>query len=391
MRELLFALFVSLGVVAFYFRQFPPVSSLQPQQADSEKIVEPFFPLHLRHFQTCEEKPTCQHVLQVPPLNAENYTQNKLEKAWGKFRPSVDLYVRTGCQTASWVIWMLQSAEIFYPTFLGKIIVVLDANDKHTTEAIRALTWKHNVVIEYEPTPCLIPRVYNQLSYLRSYHWSEAEYILTIDSDCVFFTPVVPHLLFGVDQKPLLPTHAKFQRGMWDNVNYAMTQYALTPQPGHSMITQPVMFRRDTLVRFFAWMEKKHGKSLYALVDGMVDVRSDMHNFNWMTHVSTYVFHHERSNYDFLLMHATREPYRRFALHWKYENLNFMRGREQVIAAINGGLCLHFPDQFKCKPNERAYVEHYKFRYTTDFKLCTKCDAQDYKRADLKLKKALQS
>ena len=380
---------MTLVVVTFLFRQFPHVKK-KPDR-ETVQYVEPFFPPTLRHFKSCKEHPRCQPLdaLSINQKDAE-YVQERLRRAWGKFRPSVDLYVRTGCQTAGWVMWMLQSAEIFFPNFLGKIIVVLDRGDEHTTQLLQAWETKHSLIIRYEDTPCLVPRVFNQISYLNAYKWSEAEYIVTIDSDCVFFTPVTPYVLFTPDHKVIVPTSSVFQRGLWNNLGKVFTTKEMVP-PGHSMVSQPVTFRRDTLENFWNWTEKQHGKSFYEVVDTGVDFIKDMSTFCWMCYVSTYVWHAERDKYDIRQMHATREPYRRFALHWKYENLNMPTGKPQVIAAIQGGLCIHFPEKFHCGTRERQYVTHYKFRYTQNHELCVNCKQQDYSRSDVQMKKSLLS
>jgi glycosyltransferase involved in cell wall biosynthesis len=318
--------------------------------------------------------------------------QSRLRAAW-KWKPHIDLYVRAGCQTTYWLIWMLESAEVFFPNFLGEIIVVLDEGDTYATTQVKLFRERsqHRIRLEYLPTPCMVARVFNQMDYLNSYRVSDADYLVTIDSDCVFHTPVLPHLLF-MGSKVILPVSAHFQKNMWDEVHKAITGVDLVP-PGHSMVTQPVTFRRDTIEKFWGWIERNQNQTLWEVVNTEYERRKGrMPTFNWMAFVSTYAWHEEQEKYAFDRLEQSRTPYRRFAVHTKWEEYGSLRSMYQRSrAATLGGLCSYWPREYRCDPQDRNYVEHYKYRYTAKYKLCLQCTLEDYKKSEKKVERALHT
>jgi hypothetical protein len=384
--------------VSLLFLLFNPQSyvdsrfNASPSQIET---VKPFFP----NYTLCESKRchVAPNKLTLPERTRDgrptvDLIQTRLRNAWkDKLGTSVDLYVRSGCVTLEWLIWMLQSAEIFFPNFLGKIIVVLDSNDDFSAKHVLqfAETSNHSIVIKFEDVPCMPPRVFNQLSYFNAWRWSNAEYIVTIDSDCVFHTPVTPSLLFK-DGKSILPTSYHFQPGMWDQWVKYYTHYDINP-PGHSMITQPVTFRRDTLKNYWTFIHKIHGKSLY-------DVIADMHskfkpgsfgNFCWMCQISSYAYYNERDKYHFNLLHQSFEPYLRFALHWKYETWHIKDFRERAIGGILGGLVTHFKQEFDAPVKYLKYVDRFQYRYYNNQYLCVRCTSDSYMKRTGELEKEL--
>jgi hypothetical protein len=133
---------------------------------------------------------------------------------------------------------LVRSIQIFWPRFLGKVVLVLDPPDVHTWHFVVPREDAHQWEVRFEHTPTMKARIFNQYSYLNLDRQSTADAIVTIDSDCLFFTPVTPSLLFR-DGRLILPHSSVFQRGMWNKA----TEYFF-PNASffkwHTMVAQPV-------------------------------------------------------------------------------------------------------------------------------------------------------
>ena len=55
--------------------------------------------------------------------------ERTLREAWGPLPPRVDLIVRAGCGAADELQLLYPTLELFWPSFLGDVILVLDAGD----------------------------------------------------------------------------------------------------------------------------------------------------------------------------------------------------------------------------------------------------------------------
>ena len=85
-----------------------------------------------------------------------------LEIAWGSNPPSVDLYLRSGCHGFMEMKYLFESIELFWPRFLGSVVVVLDAGDQFIPNHLLAKNPTHHYVIGFEHLACLSGCVFNQ-------------------------------------------------------------------------------------------------------------------------------------------------------------------------------------------------------------------------------------
>ena len=199
---------VSAGLVeerskAYLIRSNPPVLEFSPG-IDCNLS-------HRHHWAICESS---ENVLQVTPKafkfniplrtawneSSGSLIDRLLHVAWGQTPPHIDIVIRTGALAAFEVTCMLESLVLFWPRFLGEVIIVLDEADRSRRQAIVpdrfALT--HRLRIVYESTPCLPGRIFNQISNpILADHYSKAPIIAFIDSDVVFTAPVTPDFLFS--------------------------------------------------------------------------------------------------------------------------------------------------------------------------------------------------
>jgi drug/metabolite transporter (DMT)-like permease len=124
--------------------------------------------------------------------------QRTLRAAWGDDPPKIDFYVRSGCMGATELQFLLPSLDLFWPDFLGEILIVLDAGNHASLEQFLPRNWRstrHSYRFVYEDVPCLPGRLLNQVSYLNMDLHSNAQYITSIDSDCTLHSPVTPDVL----------------------------------------------------------------------------------------------------------------------------------------------------------------------------------------------------
>ena len=99
-----------------------------------------------------------------------------------------------------------------------------------------------------------------------------ADYIVTIDSDCVFLVPVTPRMLFTSyetqDRRVILLSHKDWQWDLWVDATNTFYDGRLSGGPKspsgwyqeNHMVAQPVTFRRDTFVRWRKFITERNGK-----------------------------------------------------------------------------------------------------------------------------------
>ncbi len=281
--------------------------------------------------------------------NTGEFINRVLEIAWGSNPPSVDLYLRSGCNGIMEMRYLFESIEIFWPRFLGSIIIVLDAGDQMILKDLVPVKPTHRYVIAFEHTPCLPGRVFNQYSYLNLDQHSSADYVVTIDSDCIFHSPVTPDLVFR-QGRVILASSRTFQKGAWDKPLDGMMGVGM--YDGHYMVTQPITFSVSTFSSFRRWFHESKEK---CYEDQLSQLSPDNYGmFCWMCQLGTYLEkgNPERTEYNkYWYQHlddSTIEPILRYAIHVTYEHYNSTGCEEakcyekSANEAIRQGLCRAF-------------------------------------------------
>jgi drug/metabolite transporter (DMT)-like permease len=305
--------------------------------------------------------------------NTGEFINRVLEIAWGSNPPSVDLYLRSGCNGIMEMKYLFESIEIFWPRFLGSIIVVLDVGDEAILKYFLPVKPTHHYVIEFEYIPCIPGRVFNQYSYLNLDRYSSADYIVTVDSDCFFHSPVTPDFIFR-QGKVILASSRTFQRHLWLKPLESMLGVGM--YDGHYMVTQPITFSRSTFSSFRRWFYETKGK---CYEDHLSQLSPDNYfYFCWMCQLGTYL---ERGNpgqveykkYWFQhLDNSTLEPILRYSLHVTYEAINTSHCVEpkcyesSTNELIKQGLCRAFGSaifHFCTKYLHLNYINHVTFLY----------------------------
>jgi hypothetical protein len=292
----------------------------------------------------CKAANATEVVYSHPALTTKNESiadaiDRALRYAWGTRPPKVDLYLRTGCMGIEELHFLLPSITLFWPRFLGKVIIVLDYADRAFASHFVPRNPEHAYEIRFEHAPCMPGRVFNQVSYLMADKHSDADYLVTIDSDCVLHSPVTPDLLFGTGGKLLLPYSAAFQAGMWT----ALVDWFTGPGTYrfHTMVSQPVSFHRSTLKAFRAWYNREKGQCYLDRVDELVKSGVPVDTFCWMCQLGAFLAmtNETLAHYDMVdLDSLSSAPYQRLSIHTTYEGngLPFADASDQIVRE---GLC----------------------------------------------------
>lgn len=327
------------------------------------------------HFTLCDEG--CANVdaapvsLDYPAATTDgrptiDYVQAALAKAWAGHNGTVDLWVRTGCHGAREAKWLFESVELFWPRGVGKVVVVLDAADAAIVGDIVPAATAHAYDVRYERVPCMPGRVFNQVSYLMADHYSSADVIVTIDSDCVLHSPVTPRLIFW-GGRVRLPHSRLFQPGMWDAMVERFTGAGTFKH--HTMVSQPVAFHRSTFAAYRAWYKRAHGRCYLDDVARMLSEQPpvDVVPYCWMCQLGTFVntTGETAGEYDFVDLDApTDRPYQRMAVHVKWEAAPGLDYDASSQLVANQGLCRVAGDRVPgCAGAPLDYLRTHLFLY----------------------------
>lgn len=280
------------------------------------------------------------------------FIDHVLQVAWGKNPPSIDLYVRSGCHGLWELKYLLKSIEIFWPRFLGSVVLVLDAGDESIVDKLIPSNPSHHYIIAFEHLPCISPRVFNQYSYLNLDRHCTAEYVVTIDSDCVFHTPITPDLIFR-QGKVILTSSRTFQGDMWiSSIDFMMDAGMYD---GHYMVSQPITFALSTFASFRQWFYKSKGLCYEDRLSQIPEKHQP--NFCWMCQLGTYLERaqtkddEDRKYWYHHLNDAELGPFLRFSTHVTHEPYNSTPPvvdptiyRKSVNEVMKQGLCRAFGD-----------------------------------------------
>lgn len=301
-----------------------------------------------------------------------SYLEERLRKEWGADPPSVDLYVRAGCKGAFELDYMFQGLELFWPSFLGEVVVALDAEDDPS--ALLPKETKHTIRVVKEHSPCMSGRVFNQYSYLTLDRHVRSEYVVTLDSDVVLFRPFTRDALFDDDGNVVFLSSDTFQRGLWEAPQLYFTHVRITGTYGQAMVTQPVAIRTDTTRAYRDWVKQKFpGYCGYEeRLSDFVATEHPVTWFCWMCQLGAFIGSTNATGYRFVRVDSPDDGgvvFVRYGFHVPYEYPMDMRNKpppqryhDAVEAVVNQGLCLFVPGAFP--PCDKTnYVRELAFSY----------------------------
>lgn len=263
----------------------------------SAEIPSPYFRICDPPPCSVRPEPNPRAQLIFPSQNKTNFDSKSvfrdlLQNSWRDFPSSVDLYLRTGCNGLSELRSLIESVEIFWPPRVGKIIIVFDPSDFLVSSSVIPTATEHQYQAVFEHTPCLPARIFNQLSYLHLDLYSKSEFVVTIDSDCLFVVPVIPEMLFR-NGSVILPHSNLFQQGIW---GYS-AEYFVGPNTFrfHTMVAQPVTFRTDTFSKYRTFLNQGRD-CLKNLVHKYLSQKHGIAPFCWMCQLGSFIDVHLRGS-----------------------------------------------------------------------------------------------
>jgi hypothetical protein len=225
---------------------------------------------------------------------------------------STDIFIRSYRGDFSWLEYCLKSIKKHSSGF-NKIHVCVPPNDVQLLSFV-----KDEVVHLVEPTAD--DYMGQQITKLHADHFSHADFILHVDSDCIFTKPFSPESFMcgekaivlredGVES-PWIAITARIL-GWHDSAEY--------------MRRLPILYPRWLYVGFRKWMEEKYDKSLRAIVESQP--ARDFSEFNTIGQWA-YKYHHDA----FAWFHPSEvEPVvRQF---WSWGGLEASRGEVEKIIA----------------------------------------------------------
>eukprot|EP01116_Phalansterium_solitarium_P013776 TRINITY_DN31193_c0_g1_i1.p1 TRINITY_DN31193_c0_g1~~TRINITY_DN31193_c0_g1_i1.p1 ORF type:complete len:430 (+),score=74.48 TRINITY_DN31193_c0_g1_i1:1743-3032(+) len=272
--------------------------------------------------------------------------------------PSVDLIVRAAGNPSTLGVleYMFRSVELFWPKNVGRVIAVFDAEDEGNVQ----LALPPYVTVFYETVPPELQatggRYFNQWSQFWADNYTDAEYIVYIDSDSMLSTKVTYDLLFRDTpngRRSILIGSKEFQKGGWQP---ATEWYLRRPEVANFMDQLPMIFPRSMLAPLRDYVVKQHPecKSFDHCV--LLGGRQPAHV------VSTFVAYGVMGNFMYyempdaalILLEETDEPWLRYGVHVPYSRkmVEYSRGQmlkfsaEFVFVAskyLQEGICHSFP------------------------------------------------
>jgi hypothetical protein len=174
---------------------------------------------------------------------------------------SCDIFIRSYAGDFAWLEYCLKSIKKYGHGF-DKVHIVVPSNDAGSvpvqgTEVVHLTTDRTDGYMA------------QQLTKLHADEFCQAEYVLHVDSDCIFFKDFSP-LDFFLDGKPIM-LHEKFET-IWN----AITEQHLGWRDDHEYMRRlPIIYPRWMYLAFRQWMKKKHAMS----VDDYV-IRQNNRNFS---------------------------------------------------------------------------------------------------------------
>lgn len=354
---------------------FFPISCLKNEtNKDITKLWEKQDPLHCKIDDTPISPKLAHFRMTRTGQDTGDFINHVLKMTWGPNPPRIDLYIRTGCHAYKELRLFVESAELFWPRFLGDIVIVLDVGNESSLDKMlpRADQVKHSYRVVYEAVPRMPGRLLNQYSYLNLDRYSkDADFVVTTDVDTIFFTPVFPDILFNDKAKLKVLFSRSFQNNgrYWEDAQYWFTKILLTPKIGHTMITQPVAFTSDTFAEYRNWVKQApRNVKCYESRLGELSLTKEFNltaiqpvsgsgfypwgnlpvwlGYCWMCQLGVYLKSNAQAAQAYDLhtgddVELGEEPYVRYAAHVTYEaeGLSYV---DATSKAVQEGLCFWF-------------------------------------------------
>lgn len=169
--------------------------------------------------------------------------------------PIVDIFIRTYASDLQWLVYTLQSINK-YCTGFRNVVIVIPEKQKHLLDGFNLTREKVFTCPEYKDD-----YLGQQITKLYADEYSDADYLLFIDSDSPFIRPCTP-ADFTRDGRPLI-LKTKYEKVaeaiMWKPITEKVLGYNIDYE---FMRRLPFCYHSSTLKSLREYIKEKQGKEL---------------------------------------------------------------------------------------------------------------------------------
>lgn len=222
---------------------------------------------------------------------------------------NTDIFIKTYGGDFEWLKYCLRSIQKFCTGF-NKIILVCDEGDRRGLEEF-GLTKE---TVFYVPLG-FRGYLFQQWIKLNAHTYSDADYILFVDSDCVFTKSTTPNDFIKSGKPVILKTpyetipEVKF----WKD----LTELTLKQEVEFEYMRRlPLLYRRDTIENCLKHVDKLHEEGLQMFI-----ANRPVHEFSEFNLLGAYAEKHEGERYKFLDTTKIDLPETHIDQGWSYGGL----------------------------------------------------------------------
>lgn len=222
---------------------------------------------------------------------------------------TTDIFIKTYGGDFEWLKYCLRSIQK-YCTGFNKIIIVCDEADRPGLEQF-GLTQEE---VHYVPLG-FRGYLWQQWIKLTAFNYSEADYILFVDSDCVFTRPTTPNDFIKSGKPVILKTPYETipEVHFWKD----LTELTLKEEVEFEYMRRlPLLYRRDTLVNLLNHVDPLHENGLQHFI-----ANRPAHEFTEFNLIGAYAEKYEGEKYKFLDTTKVELPVTHILQNWSYGGL----------------------------------------------------------------------
>lgn len=199
------------------------------------------------------------------------------------------LFLKTYHKDFIWLPYLFRSINKFVTGFDHMVIIVDTPAEERELKDMRILPTGFKVDVAV----CSRPHdfhgyVFQQYVKLKAFDYLHTDYIMYVDSDCLFQRPFNPSDLLTEDGRPIIyKTHYSRIDSPWKPITEQAVGY---PVEWEYMRRHPFMYHRDTLVKLFEFKQD---------IYDYTRVRSQAREFSEFNYIGAYAEKFEPSWYHF--------------------------------------------------------------------------------------------
>lgn len=211
----------------------------------------------------------------------------------------IDIFIKSYYKDFKWLRYSIKSIAKFATGF-NKVIILIprtDLNDfNRLVEIPNGLNIEIHLLDEYGNR-----YLYQQWCKMNAHNYSKAEYIMFIDSDCIFYKPI--------DISKLVENKSKILYTDYSKVGDAICWKA----PTENFMNEPQQYefmRRNGLIYLRSSLE-----TIHSLVPNLQDIIMNSERFSEFNAIGAWCFKNEKDKYNFVNTD-----------NWEYEDEVVMQG-----------------------------------------------------------------